>query len=179
MILSSFPKFKAIEEAVENGGVKLTTVIRLAPYPFNVMSVLFATTSVTFTRYTQATSLALIKIILHVYIGSTVRDLAETNKLTPARVFALSIGLVIATGVFIYLTLLVRRVLREAHIVDEGEEVPLHLEEPDDVELGEKARNSEDGNLMDGGGGSRQSSVFAISEEGRGLLHTGMQGQWM
>ncbi|KAI9099902.1 hypothetical protein DFS34DRAFT_513156 [Phlyctochytrium arcticum] len=141
-ILNWYPKFKNIEDAVDKGGLKLTTMIRLAPYPFGIMSVLFSMTSVTFTRYTQATALALLKIILHIYIGSSVRDLAEMSNFTPARVAALVFGMLIATVVFVYLTVLVRRALKEAHIVgDEGEEVPLNREgsvddEDLEVELG-------------------------------------------
>ncbi|TPX55349.1 hypothetical protein PhCBS80983_g05393 [Powellomyces hirtus] len=121
-LIQSFPKFRAVEEVVETGGLKLVTLIRLAPYPYGIMSVLFATTSVSLSRFIQATSLALFKIILHIYIGSTVRDLSETSQLTPARVFALIFGLSIAGFVMVYLTILVRKVLENAEHHEGGEE---------------------------------------------------------
>lgn len=146
-------------------------MIRLAPYPWSVMSVLFATTSITLSRYIQATSIALLKIILHIYIGASVRDLAETTHLSPARVFALSVGLIIAIGVFIYLTLIVKRALRE--VVDDSEEVPLTV---DSMEEGRIDKGD------DAGGGDEivfDDTGFVGGVDGKRLLVEETGGQWL
>ncbi|KAJ3014235.1 hypothetical protein HKX48_005275 [Thoreauomyces humboldtii] len=121
MLLSHFPKFRHIESAVETGGLKLVTLVRLAPYPFGIMSILFATTAVPQRKYVQATSLALVKTLLHVYIGSTVRDLAETSEMTPARIAVMVFGTALALGVFVYLTVLVRKTMRETEAMMGGD----------------------------------------------------------
>ncbi|KAJ3159223.1 hypothetical protein HDU86_001826 [Geranomyces michiganensis] len=78
------------------------------------MSVLLATSTVPLRRFTYATACSLLKIILHIYIGSTVRDLSETTNLTPARLAITLFGTAVAVIVMVVLTVEVRRVLARA-----------------------------------------------------------------
>ncbi|KAJ3182232.1 Tlg2-vesicle protein [Gaertneriomyces sp. JEL0708] len=135
-IVSAWPKFEVVEGAVEKGGWKLATLIRLAPYPYSMISVVFATTSMPLERYIIATALSLFKLLLYVYIGSSVRDLTDTSNMTPARVVALICGMLIAIGVLVYLTLTVRRVLAAAEAGQE-EEVWLdeNIDEDEDIDI--------------------------------------------
>ncbi|KAF9346843.1 hypothetical protein BGX26_001637 [Mortierella sp. AD094] len=67
---------KSVVKAVEKRGFKLMVLIRLAPYPFNVMNALLSATHVPLSTFTLATAISLSKLILHVYIGSTLSSLA-------------------------------------------------------------------------------------------------------
>jgi hypothetical protein len=51
-------------------------LIRLAPYPFNVMNALLSATHIPLSTFALATALSLTKLALHVYIGSTLSSLA-------------------------------------------------------------------------------------------------------
>lgn len=51
-------------------------LIRLAPYPFNVMNALLSATHIPLSTFSLATALSLTKLALHVYIGSTLSSLA-------------------------------------------------------------------------------------------------------
>ena len=95
------------------------------------MNVAFAASSIPILRYSVATSIALIKCVLHVYIGSTLRSLADegSGQSNPARIVALVAGLVLGLGVFIYLTYVVRKVLLRNHIEgdSEGDSEEVHI----------------------------------------------------
>ncbi|KAF9139544.1 hypothetical protein BG015_001978, partial [Linnemannia schmuckeri] len=54
----------------------LMVLIRLAPYPFNVMNALLSATHIPLSTFALATALSLTKLALHVYIGSTLSSLA-------------------------------------------------------------------------------------------------------
>ncbi|KAF9907114.1 hypothetical protein BX616_000525 [Lobosporangium transversale] len=77
---------KSVVKAVEKRGFKLMLLIRLAPYPFNVMNALLSATHIPLSTYTFATALSLTKLALHIYIGSTLSSLATVppSTTTPA-----------------------------------------------------------------------------------------------
>ncbi|KAG0243953.1 hypothetical protein BGW41_000786 [Actinomortierella wolfii] len=58
-------------------------LIRLAPYPFNLMNALISATHIPFFTYFTATAVSLIKLALHVYIGSTLSSLIGTPPPPP------------------------------------------------------------------------------------------------
>ncbi|KAJ3078318.1 Sphingolipid delta(4)-desaturase DES1, partial [Quaeritorhiza haematococci] len=178
--LSVFPEVEALERAVNQGGLKFLILIRLAPYPFGLLNIVFGTMSkkkpksktsadipsngptvpidvytpssksthqpthhpstttpkprahptpassteddhaITFGTYTLGTAIALLKYIIFVYIGSTLRDLAEaTNGTTqslfqdPVRLGLVVGGLVLAVVIFVLITLRVKKILKE------------------------------------------------------------------
>ncbi|KAJ3034746.1 hypothetical protein HDV00_004724 [Rhizophlyctis rosea] len=140
-IKTHIPSWEAIEQVIDEGGLKLSTLIRLAPYPYNVMTVLFSATSITFSTYTLATALSLLKLGIYVYIGSTIHDIAiGDTKLTPFRVAAMSFGVVVGVGVLAYLTIAVRRVVAQK-VADEA-----LLLTPNDVEVGDEEDDAGRGN---------------------------------
>lgn len=67
---------KSVVKAVEKRGFKLMLLIRLAPYPFNVINALLSATHIPLSTFTIATAISLSKLALHVYIGSTLSSLA-------------------------------------------------------------------------------------------------------
>ncbi|KAF9584206.1 Transmembrane protein 64 [Lunasporangiospora selenospora] len=70
------PNLKSVVRAVEKRGFRLMLLIRLSPYPFNIMNALFSATHIPLSSYIIATALSLTKLALHVYIGSTLSSLA-------------------------------------------------------------------------------------------------------
>ncbi|KAG0053086.1 hypothetical protein BGZ83_001678 [Gryganskiella cystojenkinii] len=75
-LMAKKPSLKSVVKAVEKRGFKLMILIRLAPYPFNVMNALLSATHIPLSTFTLATALSLSKLALHVYIGSTLSSLA-------------------------------------------------------------------------------------------------------
>ncbi|KAF9432624.1 hypothetical protein BGZ76_010534 [Entomortierella beljakovae] len=75
-LMAKRQSLKSVVKAVEKRGFKLMILIRLAPYPFNVMNALLSATHVPLSTFTIATAISLSKLILHVYIGSTLSSLA-------------------------------------------------------------------------------------------------------
>ncbi|KAF9936206.1 hypothetical protein BGZ67_002602 [Mortierella alpina] len=73
---------KSVVKAVEKRGFKLMILIRLAPYPFNVMNALLSATHIPLSTFALATALSLTKLALHVYIGSTLSSLAGPSSPT-------------------------------------------------------------------------------------------------
>ncbi|KAI9334521.1 hypothetical protein DFJ73DRAFT_38242 [Zopfochytrium polystomum] len=121
LILGYYPKFKAVESAIDSGGMKLVVLIRLAPYPYGFMNLLLATTTMPASRYMIATAIGEVKNLFHVYIGSTLRSLADIKGDSFLEIVLVVCGLVVAAAGFAYLTWLVRRALKEADI-SEGDE---------------------------------------------------------
>ncbi|KAG0086583.1 hypothetical protein BGZ93_004178 [Podila epicladia] len=69
---------KSVVKAVEKRGFKLLVLIRLAPYPFNILNLALSATHIPLRTFALATALSLMKLTLHVYIGSTLSSLAPT-----------------------------------------------------------------------------------------------------
>ncbi|TPX30916.1 hypothetical protein SmJEL517_g05633 [Synchytrium microbalum] len=114
--------FSQLQSVIDKGGLKLLILIRLAPYPWGIMNVVFAASSVDITTYIIATSVALIKACLHVYIGSTVKSLAEeSGTSSPLRIGILVVSMILGLGVFVYISFLVRNAVN-VEIGEDGEE---------------------------------------------------------
>ncbi|KAH7057671.1 snare associated Golgi protein-domain-containing protein [Linnemannia elongata] len=75
-LMAKKQSMKSVVKAVEKRGFKLLVLIRLAPYPFNVMNALLSATHIPLSTFALATALSLTKLALHVYIGSTLPSLA-------------------------------------------------------------------------------------------------------
>ncbi|KAF9112614.1 hypothetical protein BGX27_003108 [Mortierella sp. AM989] len=83
-LMAKRQNMKSVVKAVEKRGFKLMLLIRLAPYPFNVMNALLSATHVPLSTFTLATAISLSKLILHVYIGSTLSSLAPLPPPIPS-----------------------------------------------------------------------------------------------
>ncbi|KAF9920821.1 Tlg2-vesicle protein [Linnemannia zychae] len=70
---------KSVVRTVEKRGFRLLVLIRLAPYPFNVMNAILSATHIPLTTFITATAISLVKLTLHVYIGSTLSTLTEDD----------------------------------------------------------------------------------------------------
>ncbi|CDS04084.1 hypothetical protein LRAMOSA07039 [Lichtheimia ramosa] len=126
-LMARYPNLKAVVHAVEKKGFKLFLLIRLSPYPFNLLNVLFAATNISLRDYTIGTALTLTKIALHVYIGANLTSFAKQfldeeddsemtdseRRANTARTIAMIIGSVLATCVMIYIYIVAKRAVKE------------------------------------------------------------------
>lgn len=74
--LSKTSSIKRVVRAIEKRP-KLLFMVRLAPYPYNVMNALLAASpTLTFKTYTFCTALSLFKVIVHTTIGASIHSFA-------------------------------------------------------------------------------------------------------
>ncbi|KAG0032795.1 hypothetical protein BGZ82_006389 [Podila clonocystis] len=84
-LMAKKQSMKSVVKAVEKRGFKLLVLIRLAPYPFNILNLALSATHIPLRTFALATALSLTKLTLHVYIGSTLSSLAPTPVTSPAQ----------------------------------------------------------------------------------------------
>lgn len=78
-LLDCSPGLKKVVRAVERRP-KLLFLIRLSPYPYNVMNVLLASSqTLSFSCYFWCTAISLLKLIVHCSVGTTIRSFAESS----------------------------------------------------------------------------------------------------
>lgn len=111
--------------AIENNP-KLLFLIRLAPYPYNVMNCLLAASpSLTFRTYTICTALSLPKLIIHTSIGSSIHSFAEYHVKRPGSEkseedyggtlshYSTIAGIGLCLAIFVYLSYITRKAVDE------------------------------------------------------------------
>lgn len=118
--LATTTTMKRIVRAIEKRP-KLLFLIRLAPYPYNVMNCLLAAApTLSFRTYTLCTALSLFKVIVHTSVGASIHSFKDyhvapdkgTNAPSDAdkvaRMWTI-IGIVLCAAIFIYLSVVARR----------------------------------------------------------------------
>jgi uncharacterized membrane protein YdjX (TVP38/TMEM64 family) len=112
------PKFQAMEKAVKNNDWKLVFLTRLSPVmPFSLINYSLGLTGISTWRFLSATELGAVPATLvYVYIGTMIGNLArigpEIREHRPLEYVVQGVGLVIAIGVTIYVTVLATRALK-------------------------------------------------------------------
>ncbi|KAG0033826.1 hypothetical protein BGZ81_007156 [Podila clonocystis] len=98
-----------------------TFIKNLAPYPYNVLNLALSLTHIPITTFAAATALSLLKLSLHVYIGSTLSTLTTppptdgentpdpNARSKPLRIFVLVAGIILGVIVGAYVGLLAKR----------------------------------------------------------------------
>lgn len=106
---------------------QLLFLIRLAPYPFNVMNCLLAAApSLTLRTYTLCTALSLIKLIIHTTLGASIRSFAAYHVDKPDAEgdalahYATAAGIVLCIAIFVYLSIVARRAVDDELDDDAG-----------------------------------------------------------
>ncbi|KAF8761226.1 SNARE associated Golgi protein [Rhizoctonia solani] len=126
-LISHSPSFKRILRAIEKRP-SLLFLIRLAPYPYNVMNVLLASSPrLTLTTYTACTALSLLKVIIHTSIGASIHSFADYHMREGAKEDENSglgrawtiIGITLCVMLFMYLSWVARRAVDELDDEDE------------------------------------------------------------
>ncbi|KAI7853446.1 snare associated Golgi protein-domain-containing protein [Circinella umbellata] len=120
-----YPNLHAVVRAVEKSGFKLFLLIRISPYPFNILNVLFAATDISLRDFAFGTAISLTKIALHIYIGSSFtsfakRILGDDSDLTDdertaetMRIVSAIVGSILSFGVMTYIYIITRRAVAE------------------------------------------------------------------
>ena len=119
--LSSTLTIKRVVRAIEKRP-KLLFLIRLAPYPFNVMNCLLAASpTLSLRTYTVCTALSLFKLIIHTTVGSSIRSFAEYHVSKPGQTaphsdeesllghYSTIIGILLCVAIFLYLSYVARK----------------------------------------------------------------------
>lgn len=111
--------------------LKLFLLIRLSPYPFNLLNVLFAATDIKLSHFAVGTALSLLKIALHVYIGANLtsfakhvlgedEDMSEDElRIENIKYVAMMFFSIIAFVVMAYLYRVAKAAVAEANNLDE------------------------------------------------------------
>ncbi|KDQ64801.1 hypothetical protein JAAARDRAFT_28438 [Jaapia argillacea MUCL 33604] len=125
--LNQTPSIKRVCRAIEKRP-KLLFLIRLAPYPYNVMNCLLAASpTLTLRTYTVCTALSLFKVIIHTSIGSSIHSFAgyhlhgadgiaeETKPEEESQLNTIStvVGVALCIAILAYLSYVARRAVDE------------------------------------------------------------------
>ncbi|KAI0269234.1 hypothetical protein BC834DRAFT_619498 [Gloeopeniophorella convolvens] len=152
--LSNATSVKRVVRAIEKRP-KLLFLIRLAPYPYNVMNCLLgASPTLTLRTYITCTALSLFKVIIHTTIGSSIHSFARyhvqpkdpqgttpdgepgapqsggdanTEEENSASLYVKIGGVILAIGVFVYISFVARKAVNEE--LGDEEDLPVHTDE--------------------------------------------------
>ncbi|GAA99696.1 uncharacterized protein L969DRAFT_89550 [Mixia osmundae IAM 14324] len=145
-LLDKSPGLKKVVRAIDRKP-RLLFLIRFSPYPYNVMNVILASSEcLSFKTYTLCTALALPKLVIHVTIGSTIRNFSAYHSDQQAsgddvpdddaareaieleasgrrlKEVAGTIGLLLCIGLFVYILIVARRAVDEIDDVADSEQ---------------------------------------------------------
>lgn len=109
-LIKNDSRFAALALVIKHDGLKLLVMIRLCPLPYSLSNGALSTIpTVNWLQFMVATALVSPKLLLHVFVGAKLGELAEKGKQMDARTKAVSyisigIGLIAgaATGWIIY-----------------------------------------------------------------------------
>jgi uncharacterized membrane protein YdjX (TVP38/TMEM64 family) len=117
--ISSYKKFATIDQAVSKKGLKIVLLMRLSPlFPFNLLNYALGVTSVSFSDYFLGSAGMIPGIIMYVYLGSLVGNIAligsknQPNNLLLHLVIQI-IGLIATIAVTVYVTKIAKKALEE------------------------------------------------------------------
>lgn len=132
--VQQYPRFRAIDRAIEEGGWKIVALLRLSPaIPFNVQNYLYGLTLIRFWPYVIASWLAMLPgTFLYVYLGHVTQSaLGADRTRTPGEWIMLGIGLLATLVVSVYVTRLARSKI-DQQVIDSNEipkdEATSHIE---------------------------------------------------
>lgn len=119
-----YPRFRAIDAAIAEGGWKVVAMLRLSPaIPFNAQNYLYGLTDVPFMPYVLASWIAMMPgTFLYVYLGHIAGAAAAGEDRSGAEWALLVIGLTMTVGVTVYVTRLARKHLRTQPALEGGDE---------------------------------------------------------
>ena len=123
--LQAYPKFKAIDAAVEREGLKIVLLTRLSPlFPFNLLNYAFGITHVSLRDYAIGCLGMLPATVLYVYLGSLASSLATLGAPTianPALKWGIQgLGLVATLSTVLYGAKIAQSALAEASLEPES-----------------------------------------------------------
>lgn len=132
-LTKQFPKWTAIDRAMEREGWKLVTLLRLSPIaPWNVLNYALSVTSLKLVPYTLASSLSIIPyLVMFVYFGSLARNMAdiftgEAGLDATATLVMAIVSAVLIVAIVWYTTHISRRAIGDA-LMSHADELPQEL----------------------------------------------------
>ncbi|GAA5808099.1 hypothetical protein MFLAVUS_001481 [Mucor flavus] len=146
-MLSKYPNLEAVVHAVEKKGFKLFILIRLSPYPFNLLNVVFAATNISLFHFAAGTALTLLKIALHVYIGANLTSLAkhilgeeedlseDEIRIEKLKSFAMIVGTIITFIGMAYIYRVAKAAIKEANLDQPEHFLPSRDDEEEELGL--------------------------------------------
>jgi len=129
--LDSACTIKRVVRAVEKRP-RLLFLVRLAPYPYNVMNCLLAASpTLTLRTYTLCTAASLFKVIIHTSVGASIHSFKDYHSTagaqdadgvnTVARMWTIA-GVILCVAIFVYLSVVARRAVdEELGVEDSGD----------------------------------------------------------
>lgn len=125
--LASCTSIKRVVRAIEKRP-KLLFLIRLAPYPYNVMNCLLAASpTLTLHTYTVCTALSLFKVIIHTSVGASIHSFKDYHTAPSnedqggadmvARMWTI-VGILLCVIILVYLSIVARRAVDDE--LDDG-----------------------------------------------------------
>ncbi|HTI51277.1 MAG TPA: TVP38/TMEM64 family protein [Planctomycetaceae bacterium] len=114
------PRFRAIDEAVGRAGFRIVLLARLSPvFPFNLLNYGFGITGVSLRDYVLGSWIGMLPgTIVYVYLGSTMRQLAEVfsgrARQSPAQQGLFYLGLLATLIVVVVIARVARKALQTA-----------------------------------------------------------------
>lgn len=125
-VAASRPKFRAIDQAISEGGWKVVALLRLSPaIPFNLQNYLYGLTNIRFWTCVLTSWLAMIPgTFMYVYLGNVAGQAAGDRQRTAGEWALLIAGLVATVVVTVYITRLAKRKLAQQSLGGELEATP-------------------------------------------------------
>ncbi|KAF9484007.1 hypothetical protein BDN70DRAFT_928796 [Pholiota conissans] len=136
--LQSYATIKRVVRAIEKRP-KLLFLIRLAPYPYNVMNCLLAASpTLTLHTYTVCTALSLFKVIIHTSVGASIHSFRDYHMDPDAsrvdkgadmmsRLWTI-LGILLCVLILVYLSVVARRA-----VDDELDDYPVTARETEET----------------------------------------------
>ena len=85
-LMHNDPRFAALALTIKHDGLKLLIMIRLCPLPYSLSNGALSTIpTVDWPQFMLATAIVSPKLLLHVFVGSKLGELAEKGKTMDAR----------------------------------------------------------------------------------------------
>ena len=167
-------------------------MIRLSPYPFNLLNVLFAATEISLYHFAAGTAITLLKIALHVYIGANLTSFAkhilgEDGDMTEGEIraeqvktFALVVGSIISMAGMAYIYRVAKAAVKEANQGNEDHISFLSSRSGDDqdIELAHGFLEDDDEDEQEDAHELEPSASFKIAKEPRDSISLDEWDAW-
>lgn len=181
-------QFAALSLVIKHDGLKLLTMIRICPLPYSLSNGAISTIpTVTWQNFGLATAFASPKLLLHIFVGSQLGNLAENGDKMDAKTrvvsyLSIAIGMIagIATGYFVYVRTKARAKQLEAEEAVAARAVPrtsregaMYIDDPEEQEARNALRRGDDDislhptydDDLEGGGGYNYRDDFTDDED--------------
>ena len=134
------PRFRAVDQAIDEGGWKIVAMLRLSPaIPFNLQNYLYGLTSIRFWPCTLASWVAMLPgTFLYVYLGHVAGTAVSQSGETSLAEWSLrAVGLLATIVVTVYITRMAQSKLQDISEIsttgNDSESIELHSQTDDET----------------------------------------------